>query len=80
VTVLDVTARRGSCYPSGAIAYNCHVIMVPQRLVDYVVVHELCHLLEHNHSPKYWKHVERVVKDYKESREWLKVNGSRLVI
>lgn len=80
VTVRDFKARWGSCYTSGAIAYNWHIIMAPQRIVDYVVVHELCHLLEHNHSPKYWKHVERVVKDYKECREWLKVNGSRLVI
>ena len=54
--------------------------MAPHHIVDYIVVHELCHLLEHNHGPKYWKHVQNVVPNYKECREWLKVNGEGLRI
>jgi predicted metal-dependent hydrolase len=80
VTVRDFKARWGSCYLSGDIAYNWRIIMAPQKVIDYVVVHELCHLLEHNHSSKYWKHVEAVARDYKECREWLKLYGSSLVV
>ena len=54
--------------------------MAPNRIVDYIVLHELCHLLHHDHSPKFWKEVERVMPDYKEHKEWLKVNGHKLVV
>ena len=54
--------------------------MAPHHIVDYVVVHELCHLLQHNHSLKYWKHVENVIPGYREDRQWLKVNGASLRI
>ena len=56
------------------------VIIAPNRIVDYVVVHELCHLHEHNHSPEYWRCVERVLPDYRECREWLKENGDTLEV
>ena len=67
-------ARWGSCAISGDISYNWQIIQTPHRIVDYVVVHELCHLLEHNHSPKFWAHVERHMPDWKERRDWLKLN------
>ena len=54
--------------------------MAPHRIVDYVVVHELCHLLEHNHSAAYWRHVERIIPDFQECRKWLKQNSKRLQI
>ena len=60
--------------------FNWKVIIAPNRIVDYVVIHELCHLHEHNHSPKFWKHVERVFPDYLECREWLKANGRQLSV
>jgi len=80
VTVKDYKARWGSCSTSGDITYNWKIIMAPHRIVDYVVVHELAHLLEHNHSDKYWKHVENMMTDFRERREWLKINANTLVV
>jgi predicted metal-dependent hydrolase len=80
IGVKEFKSRWGSCYASGDIVYNWRIIMAPHHIIDYVVIHELCHLLEHNHSPKYWKHVETVLGDYKDCREWLKFNGAALII
>jgi predicted metal-dependent hydrolase len=80
VDLKDYKARWGSCSSSGDVTYNWRIIIAPHHIVDYIVVHELCHSLEHNHGPKYWKHVERVVPNYKDCREWLKVNGEALDI
>jgi hypothetical protein len=74
----DYKSRWGSCSVSGEISYNWRIIIAPHRIVDYVVVHELCHMLEHNHSPKYWRQVGSIIPDYKECRDWLKANGTGL--
>jgi predicted metal-dependent hydrolase len=73
-------SRWGSCSVKGKIDFNWKIIMAPNRIVDYVVVHELCHLKHHDHSPQFWKLVERVVPDYLECKNWLKANGAGLVI
>ena len=78
VDLKDYKARWGSCSSSGDVTYNWRIIIAPHHIVDYIVVHELCHLLEHNHGPKYWKHVEHVIPNYKDCRQWLKVNGEEL--
>ena len=78
ITVKDYKSRWGSCSSKGDISYNWKIIIAPHHIVDYVVVHELCHLIHHNHSPEYWKVVEKVVPDYKDCREWLKENGTKL--
>lgn len=80
VTLKDYKSRWGSCSSNGDISYNWKIIIAPHRIIDYVVVHELCHMHQHNHSPAFWKLVERVFSDYKESRQWLKVNGVNLVV
>jgi len=80
LTVKDYKSRWGSCSNSGDITYNWRVILAPQPIVDYVVVHELCHMLEHNHSSRYWKHVERYVADWRDCRNWLKINAHSLSI
>jgi predicted metal-dependent hydrolase len=80
ITVRDYKSRWGSCSTKGDISFNWRIILAPQKIVDYVVVHELSHMLQHNHSPKYWRLVEKILPDHQESREWLKVNGSRLII
>ena len=80
VSVKDYKSRWGSCSTTGNISYNWGIVMAPHNIVDYVVVHELCHLLEHNHSAVYWRHVERIIPDFKKYREWLKQNSKRLRI
>ena len=80
VTVKEYKSRWGSCSTSGDITYNWRIIMAPHRIVDYVVIHELCHLVELNHSDKYWKQVESLVPDYRERRAWLKTNANTLAI
>lgn len=75
VVVKGYKSRWGSCSNSGDISFNWKIIEAPHRIVDYVVIHELCHMLEHNHSPKYWKHVERHLPDWHACRHWLKQNG-----
>ncbi len=80
VSVKDYKSRWGSCSTKGDISYNWRIVIASHRIVDYVVVHELCHLLEHNHSAIYWRHVERVIPDFQECREWLKQNSERLRI
>lgn len=68
-------SRWGSCHANGNIDFNWRIIMAPNRIVDYVVVHELCHMKQHDHSPKFWKCVERILPDYQECKDWLKENG-----
>ncbi len=74
VCVKDYKSRWGSCSAQGDVSYNWRIILAPHSIVDYVVVHELCHMLEHNHSSKYWKHVERYVPNWRECKDWLKQN------
>jgi predicted metal-dependent hydrolase len=80
INLKDYKAMWGSCSPKGVVSYNWRIILAPHKIVDYIVVHELCHLIEPNHSSKYWKQVRSVIPDYKNSKEWLKNNGSSLLI
>jgi len=80
VDIKTYKSRWGSCHADGRVLYNWKIIMAPNRIVDYVVVHELCHLIHHDHSPRFWKAVERVMPDYAECKEWLKVNGVGLEV
>lgn len=67
----------GSCSSKGTISYNWHLILMPEEVQDYVVVHELCHLLEMNHSKFFWQKVASVMPEYATYREWLKRYGNR---
>ena len=80
VSVRDYKSKWGSCSSDGNISYNWRIIMSPHRIVDYIVIHELCHMLEHNHSKNFWQHVSNNCRDYKECRDWLKINGRVLTI
>jgi len=71
--------RWGSCSSKGNLNFNCLLALVPAEVLDYVVVHELCHRKELNHSARFWGQVERVLPDYKSHRKWLKENGTRLI-
>jgi hypothetical protein len=78
--VKSFQSRWGSCTPRGRVDFNWKIIMAPNRVVDYVVVHELCHLKQHDHSPQFWKLVESIMPDYLESKDWLRVNGASLMV
>ena len=80
ISVRDFTSRWGSCCSSGNITYNWRIVIAPHSIVDYVVVHELCHLLEHNHSDEFWRNVSKIMPDYQSNKDWLKFNGLKLVI
>ena len=71
--------RWGSCSSKGYLNFNCLLALVPSEVLDYVVVHELCHRKELNHSAKFWSEVSRILPDYKLKRRWLKDNGAKLI-
>jgi len=73
-------ARWGSCKMDGQIQFNWRLIHGPVDVLDYVVVHELCHILQHNHSAAYWSEVARVMPDYAVRRKWLSQNGNALTM
>ena len=78
VMIKNQKTRWGSCSKKGNINLNWRLIMAPLHVIDYVVVHELCHLKVMNHSKDFWSLVESIQPNYSECRKWLKVNGSRL--
>lgn len=80
VQIKDYRARWGSCKPDGSVQLNWRLIHAPMHIMDYVVIHELCHLLEMNHSKRFWSEVERVDPQYRLNRKWLKDNGWRLTL
>ncbi|MEQ3725055.1 SprT family zinc-dependent metalloprotease [Alcanivorax sp.] len=75
VAIKTFKSRWGSCTAKGELQFNWQIMMTPNRMVDYVVVHELCHLIRHDHSPAFWAEVEKTLPRYEENREWLKQNG-----
>jgi len=80
ISVGDFKSKWGSCSIEGKISYNWKIIIAPHKILDYIVIHELCHMLEHNHSKEYWRHVKTYCNDFKEYRKWLKLNGRVLVL
>lgn len=79
ITIRAQRTRWGSCSSSGNLNFNCLLMLAPAFVQDYVVVHELCHRKEMNHSPKFWAEVERVLPDYRTAKRWLKDNGQTLM-
>ena len=80
ITIREQKTRWGSCSARGNISFNWKLIMAPLETLDYVVVHELCHMREMNHSKEFWKLVEGIFPQYKKCRVWLKENGDTLSI
>lgn len=76
IVIRNQEKRWGSCSHSGVLRFNWKVIMSPISVLDYVIVHELCHLLIKNHSDTFWNKLSSIVPDYKKKREWLKGKSS----
>lgn len=79
ITIRSQHTRWGSCSAKGNLNFNCLLMLVPPEVRDYVVVHELCHRKQLNHSPQFWAEVEKVCPDYRIHRKWLKDNGAALI-
>lgn len=79
ITIRDQKTRWGSCSVKGNLNFNWRLILAPEEVLDYVVVHELAHLKEMNHSGRFWKQVETVMPDFAKHRLWLKQNGDMLM-
>ncbi len=67
----------GSCSTKGNVNLSTRLLFAPERVIDYVIIHELAHLIEMNHSPRFWNIVAQAMPDYKAQEQWLKVNGGR---
>lgn len=82
VSVRGQKTRWGSCSLRGSLSFNWKLALAPEEcrdeIIDYVVVHELCHLVHMNHSVAFWSEVERILPDCQKSRKWLKENGYQL--
>ena len=76
ITIRCQKTRWGSCSSKGNLNFNCLLMLMPEKVRDYVVIHELCHRKEMNHSKKFWKLVEDVMPDYKEQKKYLKDNSA----
>ena len=79
ITVRNQKTRWGSCSSKGNLNFNCLLMLAPPEVLDYVVVHELCHRKQMNHSNAFWLEVEKVLPNYKEVRKWLKEEGSQMI-
>ena len=80
ITIKTYKARWGSCNSHSDIQYNWKLIQAPPDIIDYVIIHELCHIQHHNHSPAFWQLVKKHYPDFKSARIWLKNNGHKLEI
>lgn len=76
--IRDQRTRWGSCSSSGTISLNWRLLLAPDEVAEYVVVHEVCHLAEMNHSPRFWALVAELFPDYERPRRWLKSHGATL--
>ena len=78
ITVRDQSSRWGSCSSTGALSYSWRLIFAPPFVLDYLAAHEVAHLIEMNHSPRFWRLLAQISPDMKQAKVWLDVNGTDL--
>ena len=79
ITVRSQQSRWGSCSAQGNLNFNCLLMLCPEQIRDYVVIHELCHRRQLNHSSVFWAEVEAACPDFRLHRQWLKEHGAALI-
>ena len=80
ITIRDQKSRWGSCSSRGTLSFNYRLMFAPLKVLDYVVVHELCHLTHMDHSRNFWNMVERIMPDYRIYKQWLREHGHELTL
>lgn len=80
VAVRDLKYRWGSCNTVGDVYFHWRIILLPPNVIQYLILHELVHLHEHNHSPSFYERLRRAAPDYREIESWLEVNGDRYAL
>jgi predicted metal-dependent hydrolase len=80
LTIRNQRTRWGSCASGGALSFNWRLLLAPERVLDYVVWHEVCHLRCADHSPAFWALLERHCPDWRDAAGWLRENGTALVL
>ncbi len=78
ITIRDQKSRWGSCSSRGTLSFNYRLIFAPPKVLEYVVVHELCHLTHMNHSKDFWNMVAQIMPEYKIYKTWLREHGQEL--
>jgi predicted metal-dependent hydrolase len=78
IRITSARTRWGSCSSKKNLNFSYRLMLVPQDVIDYVIIHELAHLKHMNHSKKFWSHVESMMGDYKIRERWLKENGGSI--
>jgi predicted metal-dependent hydrolase len=78
IAIRDQTSRWGSCSTTGALSFSWRLILAPSFVLDYVAAHEVAHLAEMNHGPKFWALVKKICPDFEVAKQWLQVRGPDL--
>ncbi len=78
ISLRDARSRWGSCTHAGDLMFSWRLVLAPPEVLDYVVAHEVAHLAEFNHSPRFWAHVRRLAPDLDRIRAWLRAHGAEL--
>ncbi len=78
IRIMNNKNKWGSCSSKGVLSFNWRLVFAPKEILEYLVVHEMCHIIEMNHSVRFWNLVEKLYPDYKLAKLWLKKNGVRL--
>jgi len=80
IKVQSLKNKWGNCSETNQLRFNWRVVMAKMSIIDYVVVHELCHIKYKDHSKAFWNEVQKILPDYEERKEWLRINGDLLKV